>query len=1330
MGLLYGNSQTPTPTQSSGGLLGNLAQHVAAYNAQPIPDSTTPTDTSSVPTIPYKKIPGTTTPASGFFNKIGTYARAFETSPGTALSRVITGQGVQRVDNGAIISARMPLAQSQKIKAGMGGNTVNGQPSQLDHVVPLELGGTNQQKNLKNITAAQDNAQGVIENYLGQALKGNLIDAKTAQNLMSQYKNGQIDQNGVFAGVKANPLQHQNLLQKAVHALGTAVGGFEQGLSSTIPGRAVFTPIGETGKAVGQIASIPYNAGKAAIGQITNNPIATKNATDATNRDINTAESFAQFVPRALAQVRQSAAHAISPNNPSATGFQPNTPLERFFFGKDYVPTLQQTYASDKQQHGTPSAIATTAAQAFMDLLVAHGVSKSAVKGIETGKVLTGNDAALTNTINNAKVQSLAQAVSKAQAAKASGNPLPASALDAHVAQAEQLAKDAQKTAPTRGNAPSGAILDKNYVKPTDTTAPTPKTNVTQSNEAGFVDPIKAVTDVKSLIDKHNETTNYGNDLQHAASASEGNKQIILKDAAGVLKNRESLSNADKQALQDFRDAKAAGLKPTPLPDHLKAEDVATTELNKAAQLHDAELARLNGQEQKAQSILARDPSTYTHRVAQGKGGAYDYLLQGDRKSPLSTSKFGKSKPGDKSRVYQSITDEQGNRSVVAIKHGEVTALDNGATHLGTLKLKTNETLMNKELRSTESKIANLEHEKSLLTATKGRSAASPQRIVNINKNLLELNRKHAEISNKYDMNNYDKKIFTGSDGKKYTIGQATQSEITKATGQKYYTDPKLNALTNYVESRTALENARFMESIKSDPRFSDFVSPPDKTAPKGWKSVPGFDQFRGYKFEPKTADTIKDILRTSANEKDALDKVGKVLRQTIVYFPVKHDLNMVAAYIADRGISKLASPFATKRAVSSMYQAIHEVINQEGPVFTRLQKSGFSLPSADTKEFEKAFKGELDGLVGNKEAMKSVARQIGSTPKRLIDAYNKFQHVSVWELQDILNTARVIERMKPTLLSKGASFEDAMKQTERFNFQYKVPSRVAGSRSASRMLRSDKVFFGRYRYDQWKILSNTIKDSVNIKHPAQAAQAWDKLAVLAIGTSLVMPLVNKGVQALSGNPNAYVTAPGPLDIPEKVYQILKGQKGMLTTASGQLYLGPLQSTLDIKNNHDSFTGKQIYDPNSSVVEQAKQIGDWVKSQIAPVQKAGSLKNTSGTNPLNIILGLAGVSFPKNSPLSNKLNSLKFDSLPSTQAQAKAQAKSGDFAGANDTIAKYDQKVLAAAKADLQAKGESIPSDQELIKQLKKSGYYYSPQNKTIQGWSQPKKPIKGGFTP
>lgn len=776
--------------------------------------------------------------------------------------------------------------------------------------------------------------------------------------------------------------------------------------------------------------------------------------------------------------------------------------------------------------------------------------------------------------------------------------------------------------------------------------------------EEGSVNPGQAVKDVKDLVAKHQATTKYSGDIQRGGDEVEGTKKQIASDAIKVAKAQPKLSVFDKHAIQDYRDAKEAGL-PTPeLPGRLKAANDDITELNKAATAAKSEQARLEGRE----SDETGNPETYTHREAQGKGTMFDRLLQGSKQRIPSGTSFGKRISSDKGRVFQAITDSRGNRRVVAVKNES---------------------------------FGKIKH----LTGFEG-----ADRPINLGKH-------------SYDA---DTNTLTNAKGEKLKLGQATTSEITKQTGQKYYTDPQLTSLKNYVDSRTALENVKYIESIKNHPDFENFASAPDKTAPKGWKPVHGLFQFQGYKFEPKTAEALRDIVKNSSDETDLSDKVGNLLKKTIVYFPLKHNLNQTATYAVDRGLSSLVNPMAYKRGAVSLVRAFHEVTN-EGPIFQKLQKAGFSLPSTDDKAFTNYVIKELKGVSKDDPRVVEMAKSFGTSPAKL---YNAISHTAVWQYGDILNVARVMERMAPKTFSKGMDFDEAMKATEKYSLQYKVPSRVGPTklgRSVSRTFQSPKIFFGRYRYDLYKIMGNTIKDTVNLKTLAQGgkenAQAVDKLAAMAFGAALVWPLVDKGLQKLTGNPNANTTAPGALQIPELINKVRTGKESPETAVGNQAYVsGAITVPLELQANRDSFTGNNIYDPNASAKQKLEQVGTWLKNQTSFGQKAGSAGNGSNKS-VDVILGIAGTNLPKNSTGVSKLYSLQYDSLPDVQTKAKSEAKSGNFTAAQSTIDSYDKQVLQAAKDALKASKTPVPSDNILIAKLKKSGTYYAPKPKTIQSW-------------
>ncbi len=132
---------------------------------------------------------GQKTSETGIINTIFTYAKAIGTDPVTAFNRIFTGQKIRRLDNGAIIVERLPLAESEAIKrAGNGANPT----MKLDHTVPLELGGSNSKDNLKLVTTEEWESYTPVENYLGKELRAGRMTKKEVQDLITRFKNGEL----------------------------------------------------------------------------------------------------------------------------------------------------------------------------------------------------------------------------------------------------------------------------------------------------------------------------------------------------------------------------------------------------------------------------------------------------------------------------------------------------------------------------------------------------------------------------------------------------------------------------------------------------------------------------------------------------------------------------------------------------------------------------------------------------------------------------------------------------------------------------------------------------------------------------------------------------------------------------------------------------------------------------------------------------------------------------------------------------------------------------------------------------------------------------------
>ena len=128
-----------------------------------------------------------------------TYATAVGVDPETAFNRIFTGQKIRKVTNNTIIVERIPVNESQAIKEERGGKNPE---MKLDHTIPLELGGSNAESNLKLVTTSTWSSYTPVENALGKALKEGKITKATAQKLIIDFKEGKLTKEQVLAKLK------------------------------------------------------------------------------------------------------------------------------------------------------------------------------------------------------------------------------------------------------------------------------------------------------------------------------------------------------------------------------------------------------------------------------------------------------------------------------------------------------------------------------------------------------------------------------------------------------------------------------------------------------------------------------------------------------------------------------------------------------------------------------------------------------------------------------------------------------------------------------------------------------------------------------------------------------------------------------------------------------------------------------------------------------------------------------------------------------------------------------------------------------------------------
>ena len=93
----------------------------------------------------------------------------------------------------------MPVTESEKIKAKAGARNPQ---MKLDHVVPVALGGGNQEDNLKIITTSEWKSYTPVELALIKALKTGKINKKVAQNLIIDFKAKKLTKQQVLDKIK------------------------------------------------------------------------------------------------------------------------------------------------------------------------------------------------------------------------------------------------------------------------------------------------------------------------------------------------------------------------------------------------------------------------------------------------------------------------------------------------------------------------------------------------------------------------------------------------------------------------------------------------------------------------------------------------------------------------------------------------------------------------------------------------------------------------------------------------------------------------------------------------------------------------------------------------------------------------------------------------------------------------------------------------------------------------------------------------------------------------------------------------------------------------
>lgn len=422
-----------------------------------------------------------------------------------------------------------------------------------------------------------------------------------------------------------------------------------------------------------------------------------------------------------------------------------------------------------------------------------------------------------------------------------------------------------------------------------------------------------------------------------------------------------------------------------------------------------------------------------------------------------------------------------------------------------------------------------------------------------------------------------------GAAGVETSLGkleQATTAEIEAQTKLQYHKNLLANEYLRVQSLERAKDASDFLDYLKKDPEFDQFATlAKSKETPANWRSIPDVRTFEGWKFDPRLAEVIEDYMGNIKSPEEysrAVLNVAKAAKASIFMNPIMHMVNATNMFGVSKGyFGALRDLPSTPRA---LMRAMKSVLTQDTE-YREAAKAGLSLPSMrqTAAEFNEQLTRAM-GMAIRKEprGMAQIAKDWGYTPVGMFKAYMRGASKLLWSYSDILAMTRVNEYM-----ARGLSREEAIRRTEQVMANYRVPSRVAGSRALSQGLQNPVVtMFGRYDYNRFANLTGMIKRAIS-KDP-QAWEARDQLLALAVMTTLGYTALDKWIQKESKSKGAHQGLGGYSQLVDVGKQLLEGRKSPAQAAQSTLAPGYLSIPIEALTGQNIYTGRPI-----------AQRGDW-----------------------------------------------------------------------------------------------------------------------------------------
>ncbi len=453
--------------------------------------------------------------------------------------------------------------------------------------------------------------------------------------------------------------------------------------------------------------------------------------------------------------------------------------------------------------------------------------------------------------------------------------------------------------------------------------------------------------------------------------------------------------------------------------------------------------------------------------------------------------------------------------------------------------------------------------------------------------------------------------------GEAWEVKRASASEIEKAAGDPdmFYKNFWASKIKNIIQLRAVNRLVAEVNRIKGTPEFDAYsVKARDgANVPDGWRK-PDSPMFQSHYLAPHLADVIDDFWNPGKNQwLPSLGKINRFLVTSLFLSPIPHATNAGVHWMTAR-----AWAWTTPRGYLSLVvdgaKAVHQVYTR-GPEYQRMLREGSGLVygSVANTDFYKTMLARLGEQVQKETPQwEKVANIMGlGTPYLIKQMYNISNRL-LWLTSDVFMMQHVME-----LERKGMPIREAIAKAEKHIPNYRIPPQVMGSRLLAERLKDPTVFeFSRYHFGQFASYAHMAKDLVGKNATkAERLEAMGNVFITGVIMLVIWPLINKGIQKLTGRDDIELGPKGSLTLPRLAWDIVPlpyrkairsgatkameasigpdwtqmvndfwgktdGQKDVAALISQSLMLAPVpRMGIEEAFNKDLFTGGDIREP-------------------------------------------------------------------------------------------------------------------------------------------------------